>query len=68
MLHIKFHDNLPTGSGEENFKSIFTLYEHGGHLGRMIWNPGINFRSPIPWILHMKFDFNQPSGFRGEDV
>ena len=28
----------------------------------------LNFRFPILWSLHMKFEFNWPSGFRGEDV
>ena len=27
-----------------------------------------NFCFPISWNLHMKFGFNRPSGFRGEDV
>ena len=27
-----------------------------------------NFCSPVPWRLHMKFGFNLPSGFRGEDI
>ena len=47
---------------------VFTIYGHGGHLGhvtRTIWT---NFRSPILRSLHMKFEFNWPSGFRGEDV
>ena len=26
------------------------------------------FVSPIPWMLHMKFDFNRLSGFSAEDV
>ena len=50
------------------FLKVFTIYGHGGHLGhvtRTIWT---NFRSPIPTSLHMKFDFNWPSGFRGDDV
>ena len=47
---------------------VFTIYGHGGHLGhvtRTIWT---NFRSPILRSLHMKFEFNWLSGFRGEDV
>ena len=28
----------------------------------------INFRSPSLRMLHMKFDFDWPSGFRGEDL
>ena len=47
---------------------VFTiiLYGHGGHLGhatRTIWT---NFRSPILRSIHMKFEFNWPSGFRGD--
>ena len=34
----------------------------------VMWTPYVNFRSPIPWRLHMKFDFNLPSGSRGEDI
>ena len=34
-------------------------------MTRNIWT---NFRSPILRSLHMKFEFNWPSGFRGEDV
>ena len=33
-----------------------------------ILDPQTNFPPPIPWMLQMKFDFNPPSGFRGEDV
>ena len=47
---------------------VFTIYGHGGHLGhvtRTIWT---NFNSRILRSLHMKFEFNWPSGFRGEDV
>ena len=33
MLHTEFHGNQPAGSGEENFYRVFTIYEHGGHLG-----------------------------------
>ena len=68
MLHTKFHANRPSGSEEEDFWRVFTIYGHGGHLGHMTWTPYANFRSPIPWRLHMKFYFNQPSGSRGEDV
>ena len=44
------------------------MYRHGGHLGHVTWTIWTNFRSPIPRRLHMKFGFNRPSGFRGEDV
>ena len=47
---------------------VFTIYGRGGHLGhvtRTIWT---NFCSRVLRSLHMKFEFNWPSGFRGEDV
>ena len=34
MLHAKFQDHRPFGSGEEVFK-VFTIYGHGGHLGHV---------------------------------
>ena len=35
MLHTKFHENRPAGSGEEDFSRVFTIYWHGGHLGHI---------------------------------
>ena len=35
MLHAKFRENLPAGSGEEDFSRVFTIYGHGGHLGHV---------------------------------
>ena len=32
MLHTKFRENRPAGSGEEDFLRVFTIYGHGGHL------------------------------------
>ena len=67
MLHTQFHDNRPTGSREEDFEEILPYI---GMVAILVMWPGppwTNFHSPIPWMLHMKFDFNQPSGFR-EDV
>ena len=32
MLHTKFHGNRPSGSGEEDFLRLFTIYGRGGHL------------------------------------
>ena len=37
MLHTKFRENRPAGSGEEDFKRFFTIYEHGGHLGHVTY-------------------------------
>ena len=68
MLHDKFQDHRPSGSGGENFFKVFTIYRHGGHFGHVTWTIYINFRSPFPRRLHIKFGFDWPSGFRGEDV
>ena len=35
MLHTKFRGNRPTGSGEEGFRRVFTIYGCGGHLGHV---------------------------------
>ena len=48
------------------FFKFFAIYGYGGHLGHVTLTIWINFRSPIPRRLHMKFGFNQPSGFRGD--
>ena len=68
MLHTKFQDHRTYGSGEEGFLKVFTLYGHGGHFSVLIWTIYINFRSPFPRRLHMKFGFDWPSGFGGQDV
>ena len=68
MLHTKFQNHWPSGSGEEDFKSFFSVYSHGGHLGHVTLTIYINFLSPFPRMLHMKFGFDWPSGFRGDDV
>ena len=36
MLHTKFPENQPTGSGEEDFLRVFTIYGRGGHIGHVI--------------------------------
>ena len=68
MLQTKSRGRQPSGSGEEVFKGFFTTYGRGGHLGHMTRTIWTNFRSPTLRSLHMKFEFNWPSGFRGEDV
>ena len=68
MLHTKFRENRPAGSGEEDFLRVFTIYGRGGHLGHVTQMPRTNFRSPYPRRLHIKFDFDRASGFREEDV
>ena len=45
------------------FFKIFTIYGHGAYLGHV---NKLSF--PIPWRLHMKFDFDWLSGLWGEAV
>ena len=66
MLLAKFQDHRILVL-EKIFK-VFTIYGHGGHLGNVTWTIYINFPSPFPKRLHIKFGFDWPSSFRGEDV
>ena len=66
MLHTKFRKSVHRF--RRRFLKVFTIYGHGGHLGHVTWTIYTNFRSPFPRRLHIKFDFDWPSGFRGEDV
>ena len=50
------------------FLKVFSIYSHGSHLGHVTLTIYTNFLSPFPRMLHMKFGFDWPSGFRGEDV
>ena len=68
MLYTKFCENRSTGFGEEDFFKVFTIYRHGGHLCHVTWTIYINFLSRLPRRLHIKFGFDMPSGFRGEDI
>ena len=68
MFHDKFQNHRPSGSGEEDFLKVFAIYSHGGHFGHVTWNIYTNFRSPFLRMLHMKFGFDWPSGFREEDL
>ena len=62
MLHIKFRGNRSTGSGEEDFRRVFTIYGRGSHLGHVTHMP------PYPRSFHIKFGFDRSSGFLEEDV
>ena len=67
MLHTyQVCRNRPVGSGED-FRRVFTIYGHGGHLGNVTQMPRTNFCSPYPRRLHIRFGFDWASGF-GEDV
>ena len=68
MLHAKFRENRPDGSGEEDFRRVFTIYGRGCHLGHVTQMPRTKYRSPYPRRLHIKFGFDWTSGFREEDL
>ena len=36
MLHTKFQGHGSTGSGEEDFFIVFTIYGHGSHVGPIL--------------------------------
>ena len=67
MLHAKFQNHRPSGSGEEDFLKVFAINTPGSHLGHVTLTIYINFRSFFMRMLHMKFKFDWPSGFREED-
>ena len=68
MLHAKFQNHRPYGSCEEDFLKVFDIYSQGGHLGHVALTIYTNFHCPFKTMLNIKFDFDWPSGFRGEDV
>ena len=51
MLHAKFQNHRPSGSGED-FLKIFAIYSHGGHLGHKTMTIYINFLSPFLRMMH----------------
>ena len=68
MLHTKFRENRPGGSGEEDFVGFYHIWA---------WQPSwscdpdaVNIISPPPYPrrLHIKFGFDWQSGFREEDL
>ena len=69
MLHAKFQNHRPSGSGEEeDFKGLFAIYSHGGHLGHVTLKIYINFHSLFLRILNKTFGFDWPNGFREKDL
>ena len=56
-------------SSRKRFSKDFAIYSHGGHLGHVTWTiyNKLSF-PPFLRMLHMKFGFDWPSGFRGEDL
>ena len=65
MLHAKFQDHRFV---RRIFLKVLTIYGRGGHLDHVTWTIYTNLGSPFPRRLHIKFGFDWPSGFGGEDV
>ena len=57
MLHTKFRENRPAGSGEEDFRRVFTIYGHGGHLGHVTSTLSSDFHFLVPESFHTKFNY-----------
>ena len=47
MLDARFQDHRTIKFCRRIFLKVFTIYGHGGHLGRVTWTIYINFRSPF---------------------
>ena len=63
MLHTKFRENRPAGSGVEDFLRVFTIYGHGSHLGHVTSIMLINFHFLVPESFHTKLSSEWPSSF-----
>ena len=63
MLHTKFRGNRPAGSTEENFRRIFTIYGHVGHLGYVTSIMLSDFHFLVPESFHTKFGSDRHSSF-----
>ena len=63
MLHTKFLENQPAGSGEEDFLRVFTIYWHGGHLGHVTSILSSDFHFLVPESSHTKFGSDRHSSF-----
>ena len=68
MLHTKFRGNWPTGSREEDFLSVFTIYGRGGHFGHVTKISRSKLQCHYPRRLLITFQLDRPSGFREEDL
>ena len=55
MLHAKFQDHRTSGSGEEEFSKVFTIYGRGDHLGNVTSIMSSDFHFLVPESFHTKF-------------
>ena len=63
MQYNKLRGNLPAGSGEEDFRMVFTIYGHGGHLGHVTSIMSSDFHFLVPESFHTKFGSDRHSSF-----
>ena len=63
MLHTNFRGNRPTGSREEDFLRVFTIYGHGGHLGHVTNIMSSDFHFLVPESFHKKFGSDRHRSF-----
>ena len=65
MLHTKFRENRPAGSGEDDFQRVFTIhvYGHGGHLGHVTSIMLMNIHFLVPESFHTNFGSEWLSSF-----
>ena len=68
MLHAKFQNHRPSGSGGKDFLKVFAIYSHGSHLGHVTMTIYIYFHSHFLTMLFIKFGFDWPSSLREEDL
>ena len=68
MLYIKFCENRLAGSGEEDFKMVFTICGHGSHLGHGTSIISSDFHFLIPESFHKTFGSDWQSSFRENPV
>ena len=61
MLHTKFHGNWLAGSGEKDFRRVFTIYGHGGHLVHVTSIMSSDFHFLVRESFHTKFSLEWPS-------
>ena len=50
------------------FEGFLPYYGHCGHLGHVTWIIYIYIDYPFLLMLHIKFGFDWPTNFRGDDV
>ena len=65
---LSFIEIGPAVPEKKSFEGVFIIYGHGGHLGHVTRIIYIYNVYPFLLMLHIKFGFDWPSGFRGDDV